>query len=271
MTMRWLVALFVALASPQAFAQGGFFGFSEDYSTGAPDVGDTEAQARWRFAVGGGLGTGPNFQGSNKYRLRAVPFAFASYGRFFVGLGGAGVQLYRDRTWRLGALVSYGGGRQEDVDQRLAGLGDVDRTVNAGLFAVARTGRFSTRAVVQTDVGGEGHGTLARLDVIARFRGGESLGFFAGPGITWASRQYNQTFFGVTEEQSASSGFPVYEAHSGVNSLRLTAGTGYRFSPSWRAVGSVSASRLSGGAGNSPIVETRAQYVAFVSAIYLFR
>jgi outer membrane protein len=262
--------LLLVLLSPNALAQGGFFGFTEDYSTGA-DVGERDGEARWRFALGGGIGAGPNFQGSDKYRLRAVPFAFAGYGRFFVGFGGAGVQIYRDGTWGLGALVSYGQGRKENVDQRLAGLGDVDRTVNAGVYAVARTGSFATRAVVYTDVGGEGHGTLARLDVLARFRVDERVGFFAGPGLTWGSRQYAQTFFGVTEEQAARTAFPEYHPGSGVNNVRLTGGANYRFAPNWRLIGSVSASRLSGDVGNSPIIETRAQVLAFISAIYLFR
>ena len=268
---RALLLLLALLLSRSAFAQGGFFGFTDDYGTGTGDVGGQEAEARWRFAVGGGIGAGPNFQGSDKYRLRALPFAVASYGRFFVGFGGLGVRLYRDAGWSFGALVAAGQGRREDVDQRLAGLGDVDRTVNLGLYGVNFTSGFATRAVVYTDIGGEGHGTLARLDVLRRFRVDERLAFFAGPGLTWASRQYNQTFFGVTEEQAARSGFPESHPGSGVNSLRLTGGTSYRLAPNWRLIGSVSASRLSGDAGTSPIVETRAQYLAFVSAIYLFR
>lgn len=261
----------LALSAAQALAQGGFFGFSDDYSTGAGDLGDREAEARWRFALGGGLGGAPNFQGSDKYRLRAAPFAFAGYGRFFVGFGGAGVQLFRGPGWRFGALVAAGQGRKEDVDQRLAGLGDVDRTVNLGLFGAAFTRGWATRAVVYTDVGGEGHGTLARLDVLRRFRVDERMGFFAGPGLTWASRQYMQTFFGVTGEQAARSGFPEFHPGAGASSLRLTTGASYRFAPDWRLIGSVSASRLSGDAGNSPIVETRAQVLAFLSAVFLFR
>lgn len=247
------------------------FGFSDDYGASAGDVGAADAEPRWRFAVGGGLAAAPNFQGSDKYRLRVAPFAAASYGRFFIGFGGLGVNLYRDSGWRLGALVSSGAGRKENVDARLAGLGDVDRTVNAGLYAVNFGSGFLTRAVVHTDVGGEGHGTLARLDVLARLPGPGRVRFFAGPGLTWGSRQYTQTFFGVTEEQSARSALPEFQAGSGINSLRLTAGASYRFNPNWRMIGSVAATRLSGDAGASPIVETRAQYLAFVSAVYLFR
>lgn len=271
MTGRQTAALILlALASAQASAQGGFFGFTDDYNVGAGDVA-AEREARWRFALGAGLGAAPNFQGSDKYRVRPAPFVFAGYGRFFLGFGGAGVSLYRAPGWGFGAIVSPSAGRKENVDQRLAGLGDVDRTVNLGFYGVTFTRRFLTRAVVYTDVGGEGQGTLARLDLLARFRVDERVGLFAGPGLTWGSRQYTQTFFGVTEEQASRSAFPEYHAGAGVNNLRLTAGANYRFTPSWRLIGSVSAARLAGDAGASPIVETRAQYGGFVSAIYLFR
>jgi outer membrane scaffolding protein for murein synthesis (MipA/OmpV family) len=108
---RIAVLVLLALASAQASARGRFFGFTEDYSAGAGDVG-TEAEARWRFALGAGLGAGPNFQGSDKYRIRPAPFVFAGYGRFFVGFGGAGVNLYRTPGWGFGAIVSPSGGRR---------------------------------------------------------------------------------------------------------------------------------------------------------------
>jgi len=270
--VRVLVALVLLLASAAASAQGGFFGFTEGYEGGGTgDLG--EAEARWRVGLGLGLAAGPNFQGSDKYRVRPAPFVFAGYGRVFIGFGGIGVNLYRAPGWGFGAIVSPSQGRKEDVDQRLAGLGDVDRTVNFGVYGVQYTRNFLTRAIFYQDVGGEGQGSFARLDVLARFRVDERVRFFAGPGLSWGSRQHQQTFFGVTAEQAARSQeqFPEYQASAGVNNLRLTAGANYRFAPNWNLIGSLTASRLSGQAGNSPIVETRQQYGAFVSAIYLFR
>ena len=90
MLARYALFLLLLLLSPCTLAQGGFFGFGDDYGTGTGDVGGQEAEPRWRFAVGAGIGAGPNFQGSDKYRLRALPFAVASYGRFFIGFGGLG-------------------------------------------------------------------------------------------------------------------------------------------------------------------------------------
>ena len=262
-----LLCAFAASAKAQDVGAGVF----DEYGPNSSEMFRRDTEPRWRVGLGAGLAAQPNFQGSDKYRLHPTLFVFAGYGRFFIGFGGAGVNLYRAPGLRMGALVSLGPGRNESTDARLAGLGDVDRTVLAGLFAVHATRSFVTRVATYTDIGGEHHGTLARLDVLARFRAGERVGFFAGPGVTWGSSQYNQTFFGVTDEQSLRSGFPAFAAGSGINNARLTAGTNYRFAPNWRLFGGLTASRLAGDAAASPITEDKMQYRAFLSAIYLFR
>ena len=67
------------------------------------------------------------------------------------------------------------------------------------------------------------------------------------------------------------SGFPAFEANAGINNVRLTAGTNYRLSPSWRLFGGLTAARLTGDAAASPITETRTEGRAFLTAIYLLR
>ena len=261
----------LAIAALPVRAQDVGAGVFDEYGPSAPEAFERDTQARWRFALGAGLAADANFQGSDKYRVHPTLFLFAGYGPFFIGFGGVGVNFYRAPGLRVGAIVSLGQGRDESKDARLAGLGNVDRTVLAGLFAVHSTRSLLTRVAAYTDVGGEHHGTLARLDAFARFRTGERVGFFAGPGLTWGNSQYNQTFFGVTDEQSVRSGFPAFSAGSGINNLRLTGGTNYRFAPNWRLFGGLTVARLAGDAAASPITEEKMQYRAFLSAIYLFR
>ena len=263
--------LLSALAAVPAHAQDAGAGVFDEYGPNAAESFERATAARWRFAVGGGLAADPNFQGSDKYRVHPTLFIFAGYGPFFIGFGGAGVNFYRAPGLRVGAIVSLGQGRNESTDARLSGLGNIDRTVVAGLFAVHATRGYLARVATYTDIGGEHHGSLARLDLFGRFRTGERVGFFAGPGLTWGSSQYNQTFFGVTDEQSLRSGFPAFSAGSGINNARVTAGTNYRFAPNWRLFGGLTASRLVGDAAASPITEEKNQYRAFLSAIYLFR
>ena len=260
------------LCAAPALAQSEAFGLFDDFGATPGDAAaPRDLEPRWRVALGGGLAAAPNFPGSDKYRLRAVPMLFAGYGRFSLGAGGLGMNLFRGSGWRLGASLSPSRGREESDDARLAGLGDVDRTLRAGLSARYSGAAWSARASVNSDIAGKGHGTLARLDVFARTRVGERAVLFAGPGVTWASRQYMQTFFGVTGEQSARSGFPEFEAQSGINSARLTAGAIQRLDRNWILAASLSAARLAGDEAASPISETLQQYLAFASAAYLFR
>ena len=272
MLHRVAVFAVLALCAASALAQSEAFGLFDDYGATPGDAAaPRDLEPRWRVALGGGLAAAPNFPGSDKYRVRPVPVLFAAYGRFFLGAGGLGMNLYRGSGWRLGASLSPSRGRKESDDARLAGLGDVDRTLRAGLSGGYSGAGWSARGSVITDIAGEGHGTLARFDVFARTRAGEGLVLFAGPGVTWASRQYMQTFFGVTAEQGARSGFPEFEAQSGLNSARVTAGAIRRLDRNWILAASLSAARLSGDAAASPITETRQQYLLFASAAYLFR
>ena len=262
-----LLCAFAASAKAQDVGAGVF----DEYGPNSSEMFQRDTEPRWRVGLGAGLAAQPNFQGSDKYRLHPTLFVFAGYGPFFIGFGGAGVNFYRAPGLRIGAIVSLGQGRDESTDARLTGLGNVDRTVLAGLFAVHATRSYLARVATYTDVGGEHHGTLARFDVFGRFRTGEHLGFFAGPGLTWGNSQYNQTFSGVTDEQSLRAGLPAFSTGSGINNVRLTAGTNYRVAPNWRLFGGLTASRLAGDAAASPITEDKMQYRAFLSAIYLFR
>ena len=232
---------------------------------------DKPAEPRkFRVAVGGGVGIGPNFPGSDRYRAGLVPVVFAAYGPVFLSFGQVAVRAYRDSHWRVSGFVALSGGRKESDDARLQGLGDIDRTTRAGVRVIYRDGRFATLGQIATDVAGQKQGTLARIDLLARFRPAERTILFAGPGLTWADREYTQSYFGVTAEQSARSGLPEFQAGSGLNSVRLSTGAIHRFERRWFAMATLSASRLQGDAGHSPITETRSQYLFFSSVAYVF-
>jgi MipA family protein len=268
-----LSGILLAVAGTRALAQSPTIELL-DPSLRADSVIEKDAREpapKLRAALGAGIGVRPRFEGSDNYRAGLVPIVHLAYGPVFFGLGGLGVNLYRDARWRFGASVSFGGGRKESTDPRLQGLGDVDRTVLAGAFAVYANRGVLARAHLTTDIGGNGQGSVARFDLFGRFPGGERLVFFAGPGLTWSDRRHMQTYFGVTAEQSARSGLPQFDAGAGIDNVRLSAGAAYRIDARWRLVGLYSLARLEGDAAASPIIETRTQNSFLVSAIYLFR
>jgi outer membrane protein len=182
-----------------------------------------------------------------------------------------GAYLYRDSTWRLSAALSADlARRKESDDPRLQGLGDVRRTASFGVAASYTLDWLTARARVATDILGRDQGTLARLDTLARWRAGDRLSFFAGPGATWADGRYTRTFFGVDAGQSARSGLPQFEAKGGLNSVRFSVGANYRIDLRWRLGAFASYSKLKQDAAASPITEDQSQRFVGVFVSYRF-
>src|SRR5262249_27458796 len=78
-----------------------------------------------------------------------------------------------------------------------------------------------------------------------------------GTSLSAASDRYMQTWFGVNEAQSASTGYPVYKPHSGLRDVAAFTSARWELSPRWVAIGTASASRLVGPAAASPLTKDR--------------
>jgi outer membrane protein len=243
---------------------------------------DDAQEDRLRVTLGAGIAWAPRYPGADRYRPRAIPVIGVSYGRFFAGGdsgggggaagGGLGVNLYRDPSWNFGLALALGFGqaRRESDHPSLEGTGDIDRAT-----ALVASGGYTWRWLraqlrLATDISGRDQGTLAFLDLTARYRASEKLGFSAGPGITWASDDYMMTFFGVTPEQSARSSLPAYEAQSGIYLVRFGVNVGYRIDREWSVGGRVGTGSLIGDAEGSPITRDRDQHLAAVFVSYRF-
>ncbi len=193
----------------------------------------------WQITVGAGAVNMPEYPGSENTQTRALPMVSVRYGRFFLGgapgsgsPAGLGAYLYEDETWGLGAVVSRDAidPRDESDDARLRGLGDIDATTRAGLFANYHISWLTLRASALTDLADKAQGTIANFDAEATYRPFPQLILSAGPGVTWANEEYMRTFFGVSREQAARSAFTPYSPGSGASLVRLLC---------WRAVPAV--------------------------------
>ena len=240
-----------------------------------------EPESGARVNAGIGVARAPKYPGSDDYEVRAIPIISVNFGRFFLGgepggagSPGAGMNLVRGEHWRAGIGISLAGAfrkpREESDHPSLQGMGDIDRTVRGVAFLGYEEGFVTTFARVATDLRDKDQGTLVLLDSVLRYRAKERLTLSAGPGLTWADREYMMTFFGVSPQQSARSGVPPYQAQGGVHALRLGAGASYRIDRNWSAVLRANASRLVGDAADSPITRSRTQYTAGVFAAYEF-
>lgn len=138
-------------------------------------------------------------------------------------------------------------------------LPGVNRTELASAFASYRAGGFEAAAATLSDIGGEHQGSRVMVNLNGRYEASEQLTLTAGPGASWASSTYNATFFGVSAEQAASTGLPVYQARAGLNTISLNGGVDYRLAPDWTAGLRLSVARLQGDAANSPVTASKSQ------------
>lgn len=233
----------------------------------------------WRYSLGFGVFETPKYPGAGTSHFQPAPLVGVGYGRFFFGSVadasvpfGLGAYLYRDSHFRLGVALSYDlvNPRKASDDARLSGLPDIDRTAHATVFASYNLDWLSIVGAVSQDIAGKHEGTTASLDLLGKYSPINGVTLTAGPGVTWGSSQYNETFFGVNAESSARSGLPTYTAGSGISAVRLSAGVNYALNRHWNLGARVVATRLPGTVGDSPIVEKKTQMTYGVMVNYAF-
>jgi MipA family protein len=258
--------------------------FMTDTSFAQDAANQNQAQNNWphEWTVVAGIGAvdTPLYPGSSVERIRPWPIVSATYGRYFIGgvpgagsPAGFGLYFLKDSHWRLGASLSYDfiAPREESEDEHaLRGLGSVARTAHATIFGSYTDDWFTVRSSVTSDIAGKHEGTTATLDLEGTYRPTDSLTLSAGPGVTWANTQYNQTFFGVDSEQNIRSGYAIYTPKSGVASARFSLSTHYKISDQWSAGIIACLARLEGDEANSPITMKKTQIMYGMFALYSF-
>jgi outer membrane scaffolding protein for murein synthesis (MipA/OmpV family) len=232
------------------------------FSALAPASAQQRPATDWTVTVGAAVVGSPRFEGSERMRAMALPFFDVRFrDLFFASFNeGVGVNLLsRDivgtgvEGLAAGPLLRWRFGRDQDAAPVLRGLGDVDFAGEAGAF-VSYTFQNIARLRVEARRGFGGHeGTLVdgSFSLIGRF--GDVM-VSVGPTLSWASGAFNQTYFGVTPQQSARSGLAVYTPGSGLRSFGVNGTIGWRVTESIGVTAFGGWSRLQSVATDSPII-----------------
>jgi len=231
-----------------------------------------DARRDWALSIGIIAGVTPDYEGSDDYGFGFGP-NFAGSWRDILFFKGKtfGANLVRKKNLKAGPILSWSGGRDEDDNDKLEGLGDVDGSIEAGGFISYRKKPLRFKLEARHDIDSGHEGGLVELSV------GTPLPFKKQPilaslGVTWASDDYMESFFGVSSKQSANSGLKRYDADAGIKDISLSLTTGYKI-PShcdWRLSGKVEYKRLVGDAADSPIVVEKNQFMAGIGITYHF-
>ena len=230
------------------------------------------APGEWSVTLGGGIGAGPRFPGASTDRARFAPLIELLYGKtLFLGISGLGLNAINTDHFHAGPVLGYEGGRREDVDGHLTGLGDIHSSLTAGVFGNYHLGGFDAGATVRQSITHSGNGLtgLVHLDYRIPLRR-ERVFFSFGPDFEFANAEYNQRWFGVTPTQSFDSGLPVFTPRGGVKDVGLHGSATHFFSQHLLLRALVSFKDIVGDAANSPIVQDRTQVVVGVGLAYHF-
>lgn len=232
---------------------------------------------RFRTIVGLAAQAQPVYDGARAYQIRGGPVIDVYFRDIaFLNTGdGLGVNFLRGDHYQFGLSMTYDLGRKESQDfANLHGMGDISPAPVAKLFGTVVLSRklpLILRVDARQFIGGA-QGAIGDIEIYTPLPGSSRrFVMFAGPTLTLATRHYMQVVYGVTPQQAAASGHPVYSIlHSG------TAAAGVGFSATkflgdhWLINLDAAYNQLRGSPFRSPLVEETNQRALVLSFDYQF-
>ncbi|TCL75873.1 outer membrane scaffolding protein for murein synthesis (MipA/OmpV family) [Rhizobium sp. BK251] len=231
----------------------------------------------WYFSLGAEAFVGPKFKGASRGDLQFAPLVSVgkqgSSPRFSSRNDSPSVALFDNGTVRAGIAGRFVPEQDGNTASELKGLKAVKWGAEIGGFVEAYpTDWLRGRAELRQGVRSH-YGLVADLAVDAFTDIAPNLQLSGGPRATFASRDYFDTYYGVTTEEAAASGLSAYSPGGGIESV------GVGGALTWQAMENLTASsfieykRLAGSAADSSLVTERGspnQLTVGVSANYRF-
>ncbi len=231
--------------------------------------------------LGAGAASVPTYQGSATRRTVAAPELSLSYrsrdwGSVELGTRGLMWQAFEANDFRLGLVLGVDLGRKaREVsgadptpgDKRLAGMGDIRASAEAGISV----GYGPVMLLTRQSLGERGHqGFLAELSIELPWAATDRIGLRASASATWTDQKYQQAYFGVTAAQARRTAFRAFTPQAGLRSTEISLGAEYKLNPATQLRANVAFSRLGGDAAESPLVQRKLNQSAFIGVVYAF-
>lgn len=250
---RYLTALFavIVLVAPASSFAADAGSLDQDFVTQPTPESDVDLVIE--LGIGGSVGT--KYEGSDDILFSPMPIIDFDYLRL-PGLFDIGSLEPEDGGFSFGPAFEFSGERKASDFDDLEGLEDVDATYQAGLGIGYEWRNAEIFGEARYAFGGA-EGFVGEFGAKAILRPVETLELRAGPFATLASADYMDTYFGVTPEEAANTGFRLaaHDASGGFKSVGVSGTARYEFRPDWFLNADASYSRLVGDAGDSPIVD----------------
>jgi outer membrane scaffolding protein for murein synthesis (MipA/OmpV family) len=273
-TPIWIILVLVMFSAPiaaqtpsplQEWQYSGGIILSRLFDPDAPE---------YRRIAGLAADVDPIYSGAHAYRVQGGPVINITYRDVaFISTGdGIGYNVFRGDHYQVGIAVAYDLGRKEQEDlNNLRGMGDIGVAPVAklyGTWVLSKSFPLILRADARQLAGGA-EGAIGDLGIYMPLPGSSrTFVMFAGPSMSFATHHYLQTVYGVTQEQSLSSGHPAFDPHAGTSSAGVGFSATKFITGHWLLNMDAAISQIRGSAAESPLIEARTQRVLALSLNY---
>lgn len=213
--------------------------------------------------LGGGMK--PEYEGSEDYEATPIASAKIEYQGYYVETRGLGLRANVSPIPHIefGPSVNYRGGRDDDVENdAVAAMREIDGAIEMGAFVkvpfrqlMHKTDELSLNAELLADVSGEHEGYLIEFGPSYSYSPMERLRLGVNLSATYASKDYNQTYFGIDADNALRSGLAQYDADGGFKDVSIGITAMYQLNGNWGITGVARYTQLVGEAADSPIVD----------------
>jgi outer membrane scaffolding protein for murein synthesis (MipA/OmpV family) len=221
----------------------------------------------------------PAYQGADSQRLDIIPviryYGEHLFARTTQGLLEGGARLSLAPGLHLGVQLAYEQGRRTSesdfLEARNVPTLDAGASLGAHLEWDRDFGRVPVNALVRvrqhldTDQGLKAD-LRSTVGVVKteRLRGG----IFGQ--LTWSNEKSMRSYFGITPQESALTGFPVYQPGAGLRYVSVGVLGAYDLARHWVIVGSAEIHFLQDGAKDSPLTQDDTNLYGYVGLAYRF-
>ncbi|WP_207760430.1 MipA/OmpV family protein [Herbaspirillum robiniae] len=233
------------------------------------------------LTLGAGAAFGPRYSGSDKRAgSAALLFDYVSPGGFFAGTARGIGYGNQHGMWRYSAALGYRPGRK-DSDQNgltgatgsayLRGMGEVKGSAVALLgVGLAPADWVALALQAELPLSQRDNGSVLRFSFSTPLYRGQDDTLTFGLTASFGDGKYMRTYYGVSESQSAASGFAAYRPKAGLFEHRLELGWRHKFNAEWAFNVSAGVRQLTSDAGKSPIVQRKTAPVGSLFVTYTY-
>jgi MipA family protein len=200
---------------------------------------------------------GHEYLGSSERETRVWPaLSYQWANGWFAGTGnGVGYKFASPANMQYGLRLTVDLGRDADDSAALAGMGDIDlRPEAGGFFNYFITPQWFLTTSFRYGAGNDRDGSQADVGIGWSSQIAPQWRLGLGLAATYWNSRLMQAYYGVTPQQSATSGYAVYTPGAGWRDVRGNVALTWSFDTRWSLTAALTLRALQGNVKDSPIV-----------------